>query len=276
MSAAATAGAKPAAAAAPRKGQAVLFLSWDGTTESSINVTLLRRFLLAKGYFLYESSGAQFGNGSVLAEVPEEVVQQLRASTAFVVCVSRAYTRNLSCKKVSLLAREMKFADPKTAPESVFVMIDGNYTTESQPYKVSGWLGHLLKDSLWSPAWSHAHAAGAAEAIMGVVNLKRKVVIVTKEELRRIDRGEENSPKGSGSPKSSGRKSRGGAGSSAAGQEGFAVGNPGDEHEALRAALAAVVPAAPAAAAPVPLKSILKTSASAPYSDEQWLDGDNS
>jgi len=265
----------------PRKGQAVLFLSWDGTAESSGNVTLLRRFLLAKGYFLFEHSGAQFGNGSVLAEVPDEVVEQLRLSTALVVCVSKPYTRNLSCKKISLLSREMKAANPKTAPETVFVMIDGNYTTESQPYKVSGWLGHLLKDSLWSPAWSHAHAAGAAEAIMGVVNLKRKVVVVTKEELRRIDRGEENqgllrSPKSARKQPSS-KGASGATGSSGGGGmgEGFAVGNPGDAAPAAQVA----APATPATPAAPPLKGILKVPApvnpldnlpSDPYSDETF------
>jgi hypothetical protein len=85
----------------------------------------------------------------------------------FVIAVSQEYTRNLSCKKISLLARELKEQAPKTAAELCFVMIDGNYTTESHPHKVSGWLGHMLGASLWTPGWSHAHCAVAAEAEKG-------------------------------------------------------------------------------------------------------------
>ena len=145
----------------------------------------------------------------------------------------------------------MKQQNPKTAPEVCFVMIDGDYTTESHPHKVSGWLGHALGASLWSPAWSHAHCAGAAEAIMGTVNLKRKVVIITKEELRRIDLGLELD-----SPKSPG-KSKGTKGSRSADREGFAVGNDTDQIGLVTATAVPAVPVAP------PLKSILKTPSSA-------------
>ena len=230
----------------PRKGQVQIFLSWDGTAESEKNVSLLKKFLHAKHYFIHEHAGAVFGSGSVLAEVPEELAEKLKSSTVLVTCVSKPYTRSLSCKKVSLLARELKLANPKTAPEVCFAMIDGNYTTESQPYKVSGWLGFLLKDSLWSPSWTYAHCAGAAEAIMGTVNLKRKVVVVTKEELRAIDRGEELPLPTKGSPKSSskGSSSKGGKGS----VEGFPTTEPAAEPQPTPT--------------PTPLKGILKQSSS--------------
>lgn len=200
----------PVSSKGPKKGQTQLFLSWDGTKTSATNVTLLRKFLFAKGYYIYEHAGEAFGNGSAIAQVPDEVVANIKASTVVVICVAKEYTKNFSCKKISLLARELKLESPKTAPEMLFVMIDGDYTTDSQPHKVSGWLYHLLKDSLWSPCWSYAHTAGAAEAIMGTVNLRRRVVIVTKEELRRIDRGIDvlNVPSKS-PPKSKNSKSRG-------------------------------------------------------------------
>jgi hypothetical protein len=66
---------------------------------------------------------------------------------------------------------------PKRAAEMLYVMIHGTFTTESYPYHCrEGWLGYFLRDSLWSPAWNHAHAAGAAEAIASTVNLRRNVV----------------------------------------------------------------------------------------------------
>lgn len=168
------------------KKAAQVFLSWDGSATSEPNVTLLRRFLQAKGYLIHEHAGVPLGSGT------DEIAQLLRASTVFVIAVSQEYTRNLSCKKISLLARELKQQAPKTAAELCFVMIDGNYTTESHPHKVSGWLGHMLGASLWTPGWSHAHCAGAAEAIKGTINLKRGLVVLNKAELRAIDRGEES------------------------------------------------------------------------------------
>jgi hypothetical protein len=86
---------------------------------------------------------------------------------------------------------------------------------------------------------------------MGTVNLKRKVVVVTKEELRAIDRGEELPLPTKGSPKSSskGGSSKGGKGS----VEGFSVeGFPTTEP-------AAEPQPTPT---PTPLKGILKQSSS--------------
>jgi len=245
----------------PRKGQVQIFLSWDGTSESEKNVTLLKKFLQAKQYFIHEHCGAVFGNGSVLAEVPDELAENLKSSTVLVTCVSKSYSRSLSCKKVSLLARELKLINPKTAPEVCFVMIDGNYTTESQPYKVAGWLGFLLKDSLWSPAWTYAHCAGAAEAIMGTVNLKRKVVVVTKEELRAIDRGEELPLPTKGSPKSASKNSSSSRGGGKSPLEGFPITEPAAE-------------APPSTPTPTPLKGILKQSSSSsmPVAAEEYAD----
>ena len=163
-----------------------VFLSWDGCATSEPNVSLLKRFLQAKGYLIREHTPSG----------KDEITLLLRASTVFVIAVSKEYSRNISCKKICLLARELKQQAPKTSAELCFVMIDGNYTTESHPHKVSGWLGHMLGASLWTPGWSHAHCAGAAEAIKGTINLKRGLVVLNKAELRAIDRGEESPPKG--------------------------------------------------------------------------------
>ena len=278
---------RPVAPSGPKKGQTELFLSWDGTPDSSHNALLLRKFLLAKGYFLHEHAGTVFGNGSVLAEVPPELVETLRRCTVFLVCVSREYTKNINCKKLCLTARRLLDQDRKSAPELLYAMIEGNFTTESQPHRVSGWLGFLLKDALWSPAWSHAHAAGAAEAVCGTVKLRRNVVLLSKEQLRRIDRGEENMGlKGSPprSPKSGSGKSRGGR------AEGFPVGGAAtsgeggiDASEIEEAANGArellgssAASTTPAAAAPVeavkPLKSILKKASGPAHVDNEYED----
>jgi hypothetical protein len=120
--------------------------------------------------------------------VSDHITDHLRESTVFVACVTRAFTKSLSCKKLTLHVRKMVEDDRKRAPEMLYVMIHGDFTTESQPYHCrGGWLGYMLRDSLWSPAWSHAHIAGAAEAIMGVINLRRNIITLNPDHVLYIE-----------------------------------------------------------------------------------------
>ena len=45
----------------------------------------------------------------------------------------------------------------------------------------------MLRDALWSPAWSHAHIAGAAEAIAGVIALRRNVIKLNPQHVLYIE-----------------------------------------------------------------------------------------
>ena len=128
---------------------------------------------------------------SARAKVSQMLVDQMTISTVFVACVTRAFTKNLNCKKLTLRMRELQgemLSLKKKGAEMLYVMLNGDFTTESQPYHCrSGWLGYLLKDSLWSPAWSHAHIAGAAEAIASTVNLRRNVVRLNPQHVLYIE-----------------------------------------------------------------------------------------
>jgi hypothetical protein len=191
----------------------MLYLSWDGEENSKDNVTKLKRFLRAKGYIIFEHAGdASISGGggattptatattiqeeegkeglegneggggggdldSARAKVSDEVTEKIKLCTVFVSCVTRKFTFNMHCKKLVLHCRKMVEVDRKHAPEMLYVMVHGDFTTESQPYHCrSGWLGYMLRDSLWSPAWSHAHISGAAEAIAGVIALRRNII----------------------------------------------------------------------------------------------------
>jgi hypothetical protein len=124
------------------------------------------------------ATGGGSASASARAKVSQALVDQMTISTVFVSCVTRAFTKNMNCKKMVLRMRELQIElGPKRAAEMLYVMIHGTFTTDSYPYHCrSGWLGYFLRDSLWSPAWNHAHAAGAAEAIASTVNLRRNVV----------------------------------------------------------------------------------------------------
>ena len=141
-----------------------------------------------------ESSATGLSMGSsARARVSQEIVDKMSVSTVFVACVTRNFTMNLNCKKLVLRMRELQMEIGKKSAEMLYTMVHGTFTTESQPYHCrDGWLGYLLRDSLWSPAWSHAHVAGAAEAIAGTVALRRSVVRLKPEHILYIDsRGRE-------------------------------------------------------------------------------------
>lgn len=183
----------------------MLYLTWDGEEESRANVEKLKKFLRTKGYIIFEhagdlsiaegvpqspgaspinTAGAPATNDttessleSARAPVSREVSEKIKLCTVFVSCVTRKFTFNMNCKKLVLHCRKLVEQDRKNAPEMLYVMVHGTFTTESQPYHCrSGWLGYMLRDALWSPAWSHAHIAGAAEAIAGVIALRRNVI----------------------------------------------------------------------------------------------------
>ncbi len=201
----------------------MLYLSWDGEENSRANVDKLKRFLRAKGYIIFEhagdasisgddgnaimdtttsgegddtpittNTGASGASGASLesarAKVSDEVTQKLKLCTVFVSCVTRKFTFNMHCKKLVLHCRKLVETDRKKAPEMLYVMVHGDFTTESQPYHCrEGWLGYMLRDALWSPAWSHAHIAGAAEAIGGVIALRRNVIKLNPQHVLYIE-----------------------------------------------------------------------------------------
>ena len=197
----------PAKSATSATMKPMLYLTWDGEEESRANVEKLKRFLRTKGYIIFEHAGdlsiaegavsSPDASPTVMAESPatndttntagslesarapvsREVSEKIKLCTVFVSCVTRKFTFNMNCKKLVLHCRKLVEQDRKKAPEMLYVMIHGTFTTESQPYHCrGGWLGYMLRDALWSPAWSHAHIAGAAEAIAGVIALRRNVI----------------------------------------------------------------------------------------------------
>ena len=193
----------------------MLYLTWDGEEDSRQNVEKLKRFLRTKGYIIFEHAGDMSiaegappspgkdgppthdtGNTegtnasleSARAPVSHEVSEKLKLCTVFVSCVTRKFTFNMNCKKLTLHCRKLVETDRKNAPEMLYVMLHGSFTTESQPYHCrSGWLGYMLRDALWSPAWSHAHIAGAAEAIAGVIALRRNVIKLNPQHVLYIE-----------------------------------------------------------------------------------------
>lgn len=174
------------------------------TAKNNENVLRMRKELKHAGYKIYCYDGEPFKSKTLASSsdaddniLPKSnSIQEISSSTitnskidqniidginkcAVVVCaVSKEFRYNHNCKDVALFARDLKRSNPSTGPELLFSMMQGDYTTQSSPFRVDGWLGHLMKDALWYPAWSRVHIAGASEATVAVISLKKKQIVL--------------------------------------------------------------------------------------------------
>merc|ERR1712224_379988 len=79
-----------------------------------------------------------------------------------IVCVSKAYKESANCRMEGTYAnRERKHGSVELA----FVMMDEHYTTVSKGTRVDGWLGIMIGDALWYPAWERSQLVETADRI---------------------------------------------------------------------------------------------------------------
>jgi hypothetical protein len=118
-------------------------------------------------------------------ERDDKVVNDMKKCAVIVICISQELHSNFTLRRLAIKARDLKndMEDSAIAPDLLFCCMQGHYTSASQPFRVSGWLFHMIKDSVWYPAWNKAHIGGAGEAIVHAISLmKRKILIPPEEE----------------------------------------------------------------------------------------------
>jgi hypothetical protein len=89
-----------------------------------------------------------------------------KISYAVIVCVSRQYKQSSNCRM------EAKYANDRFKRgrlKLLYVMMDAQYTTRSEPECVDGWLGIMLGDALWYPLWNEASVASTAKTLASVL-----------------------------------------------------------------------------------------------------------
>lgn len=118
-------------------------------------------------------------------ERDNQVINDMKKCAVIVICISQELHSNFTLRRLAIKARDLKneMDNTSVAPDLLFCCMQGNYTSASQPYRVTGWLFHMIKDSVWYPAWNKAHIGGAGEAIVNAIALmKRKILIPPEEE----------------------------------------------------------------------------------------------
>jgi hypothetical protein len=71
----------------------------------------------------------------------DEVKNTMKHCVIIVICVSREYKVNQCCQRVARYALERE----KKGSIVLFALMQGDYTTNSTPERINGWLGHMVK-----------------------------------------------------------------------------------------------------------------------------------
>lgn len=154
-----------------------VFIAFDDSpTANPANVHKLRALLQGHGFRIHLHSGTYFSPNKHV--VDSAVIEALEQCATLIVCASRELYKNWSSKALVMKARDMKVKDPRDGPEILVAMMQGDFTSQSQPDRITGWLAHLIKDSVWYPTWSPVMIDGTFEAILGVLKLKKKQIKV--------------------------------------------------------------------------------------------------
>ncbi len=79
----------------------------------------------------------------VTAKLPDDIRYAIKRCTVVVICVSRGYKTNMACQKVARYA----LTQEKNSI-LLFALFQGDYTLNSDPDKVNGWLGYMIRGEL--------------------------------------------------------------------------------------------------------------------------------
>lgn len=102
----------------------------------------------------------------------------IKSCVVAVLCITRDYKVNQGCQKV---ARYVVAQTKKVIP--LFALFQGDYSETSYPDRISGWLGHMIRDAVTYPCYSNLQISATAACIEGVFILKRKTIKVDEKEV---------------------------------------------------------------------------------------------
>ena len=89
--------------------------------------------------------------GKMAGSTDSIMAAAVEASSHVVVCVSRDYKNSANCEQEAAYARQF---EKKRKLKIIYLMMQSDFTTVSQPDSVDGWLGIMVGNSLW---WVPAH-----------------------------------------------------------------------------------------------------------------------
>jgi hypothetical protein len=102
----------------------------------------------------------------------ERMAEAIEAAQVVVMCVSRIYKERPNCRMEAKYANQLY---KKGKLQILYVMMQADYTTVSEPYCCDGWLGIQIGDALWYPLWEPDMVEATADNLLSLIGDKCKL-----------------------------------------------------------------------------------------------------
>ena len=137
------------------------------------HVKALADYLRSKyGYDVWQDTDGSTICGKMEDGTDDKIADAVDKSAFVIICVSKAYPTRPNCEQ------EAKFAKQKEKAKRlkiIYVMMQSDYTTVSEPDYVEGWLAMYIGDKLWYPLWDIKQVASTGDSIAGLIGDHAKV-----------------------------------------------------------------------------------------------------
>ena len=114
----------------------------------------------------------------ILEPISEETKMEIKSCVVAVICITREYKANQGCQKIAryIVAQERRVI-------TLFALLQGDYSETSIPERITGWLGHMIRDAVTYPCYSELQISATSAMIDGVFTLRKKQIIVHEKEV---------------------------------------------------------------------------------------------
>lgn len=102
----------------------------------------------------------------------ERMAEALEAAQVVIMCVSRIYKERPNCRMEAKYANHLY---KKGKLQILYVMMQQDYTTVTEPHYCDGWLGIQIGDSLWYPLWGEDQVLSTADCLQTLIGSKCKL-----------------------------------------------------------------------------------------------------
>lgn len=93
----------------------------------------------------------------------DRMAEAMEAASVVIICLSKIYKERPNCRMEAKYANQLF---KKGRVKVVYVMMQTEYTTVSEPHCCDGWLGIQIGDALWYPLWEEAILPSSVRSLL--------------------------------------------------------------------------------------------------------------
>lgn len=115
-------------------------------------VIALSNQLRQLGYDVWRDEEGSSIVGPMSGDTDDVMADAIQHAEAVIICVSPQYKESINCRSEAKYCKARQFQTKNL--ELIYVMMNENYHTRSEPFCVDGWLGFMIGTELWFPLWN--------------------------------------------------------------------------------------------------------------------------